>query len=194
MADYFYDGPADGFMTVVLAHGAGSPAQSPFLTRMARGLALQGLRVVRFNFPYMEARRKVPDREPALLSHWRQVIASLGDPKRLIIGGKSMGGRMASLVADETGVSGLVCLGYPFHPPGKPDRLRTAHLLNLRTAALFVQGTRDPFGTRDDVAGYDLSDSIRMFWIEGGDHSFKPRETENIERAITEVAAFAKSL
>ena len=111
-----------------------------------------------------------------------------------------MGGRIASMVADEAGVRGLVCLGYPFHPPGQPGKLRTAHLANLATPALFVQGERDPFGTREDVAGYELSSSIRIHWIGAGDHSFKPpaksgrSEAGNVEEAIVTVAEFLSGL
>jgi predicted alpha/beta-hydrolase family hydrolase len=111
-----------------------------------------------------------------------------------------MGGRIASLVADECGARGLVCLGYPFHPPGEPQKLRTAHLAGLRTPALIVQGTRDPFGTPDDVAGYRLAPGIRIVWLEDGDHSFKPRassghtEAEHLRTAVAAVAGFLASL
>lgn len=190
------DGPADASSTLVLAHGAGGPMRTAFLATVARGLGKRGVRVVRFEFPYMAAKRKAPDREPVLLDAWRAVAAELGGGDRLFIGGKSMGGRMASMVADELGVRGLVCLGYPFHPPGKPERTRTKHLETLRTPALIVQGERDPFGTRDDVAGYQLSPSIAIEWLPDGDHSFKPRassgttEAANLERAIEAAAAF----
>src|SRR5436309_2495547 len=145
-----FDGPENG-PTVVLAHGAGAPMDSPFLNVVAAGLAAAGLRAVRFEFPYMRRRReagerRAPDREPVLRAAWKEAIAALGGGERLVIGGKSLGGRMASLVADEAGVRGLVCLGYPFHPPGQPERLRTKHLQDLRTPALFVQGTRDALG------------------------------------------------
>lgn len=199
-----FDGPADG-PTVVLAHGAGAPMDSPFLNVMAAGLGAAGLRVARFEFPYMRRRREegkrgAPDREPALRAAWKEVIAELGGGERLVIGGKSMGGRMASLVADEVGARGLVCLGYPFHPPDKPDRLRTAHLQDLRTPTLIVQGTRDPLGTREDVAGYALSPAIRIVWLEDGDHSFKPRassgfkEKQHLESAVAAVAEFVRGL
>jgi predicted alpha/beta-hydrolase family hydrolase len=111
-----------------------------------------------------------------LAADWREAIAALGDPSRLVIGGKSMGGRVASLVADEAGVAGLLCLGYPFHPVGQPDKLRTAHLRTLATPALVVQGERDPFGTRDDVAAYDLAPTIEIAWLPDGDHSWAPRK------------------
>lgn len=170
--------------------------RTAFLTTTARGLAGRGVRVVRFEFPYMAEKRKSPDREPVLLDTWRAIAGELGGGGKLFIGGKSLGGRMASLIADELGVRGLVCLGYPFHPPGKPERLRTKHLEALRTPALIVQGERDPFGTRDDVASYPLSKSIAVVWLPDGDHSFKPRassgttEAENLGTAIDAVAEF----
>ncbi len=126
---------------------------------------------------------------------WRDDIALQPEPQTLVIGGKSMGGRMASMVADEIGVAGLICFGYPFHPPGQPARLRTAHLTALRTPTLILQGTRDPFGTKDEVPGYGLSRSIRVEWLADGDHSFKPRarsgvtEEANLERAVDLAAA-----
>ena len=168
--DLLVDGPEAAPLTVVLAHGAGAPMHTPFMNAIARGLAGGGLRVVRFEFPYMRARRQTgarrpPDREPVLRQAWLDVITGLGGGGRLVIGGKSLGGRMASLVADEAAVGGLVCLGYPFHPPGQLARLRTAHLATLRTPTLIVQGTRDPFGTPSDVAGYDLTPQIRIEWI-----------------------------
>ncbi len=119
---------------------------------------------------------------------------------RLVIGGKSLGGRIASMVADEASVSGLVCLGYPFHPPGQPEKQRTEHLSRLKTPTLILQGTRDSFGTPEDVAGYALSPAIRLHWLEDGDHSFKPRKAsgrtleQNIEEAIAAVADFAHGL
>jgi predicted alpha/beta-hydrolase family hydrolase len=123
----------------------------------------------------------------------------LGGGERLVIGGKSMGGRFASMVADEAGARALVCLGYPFHPPGQPEKLRVAHLEHLHTPALIIQGTRDPFGTREDVAGYTLSPSIQFLWLEDGDHSFKPRassgktERGHLEEAVRAVAELAKA-
>ena len=136
--------PASSARTIVLAHGAGVDMRSPLMAAFSEGLTVHGLRVVRFDFPYMSkarrvARRRPPDREPVLLQTWRTMIQRLG-ARDLIIGGKSLGGRTASLIADESAVAGLVCLGYPFHPPGKPasDR-RTAHLANLRTPTLICQ-------------------------------------------------------
>lgn len=204
MTQFLFDGP-EGGPVIVLAHGAGAPMDSPPLNALARGLGEAGLRVARFEFPYMRRRRetgerKPPDREPALRQAWHDAIAELGGGPRLVIGGKSMGGRMASLIADEAGVRGLVCIGYPFHPPGQPERLRTAHLKDLRTPTLIVQGTRDPFGVPEDVAGYELSPAIRIVWLEDGDHSLKPRkssghtEREHLASAVAEVAGFVAGL
>jgi predicted alpha/beta-hydrolase family hydrolase len=202
--DRLVEGP-EGGAVVALAHGAGAAMDSGFMNLVSAGLAARGLRVVRFEFPYMarrrtEGRRGAPDREPVLRARWKEIVEALGGGPRVVVGGKSMGGRIASMIADEVGARGLVCLGYPFHPPGDPARLRTAHLAELQTPALFLQGTRDAFGTREDVAGYRLSPSIRIHWIEGGDHSFKPparsgrTERENVEEAIAAAAEFVAGL
>lgn len=180
--DLLTTGPADAAVTLVLAHGAGAGMDSAFMEAFAAGLALRGVRVVRFEFPYMAARRatgskRPPDRAPVLLDCWHRVIAALGPAGRLVIGGKSMGGRMASLVADGAGVRGLVCLGFPFHPPGKPEKTRTAHLAALGTPTLILQGTRDPFGGPAEVANYDLSPHIDVQWIADGDHDLAPRKS-----------------
>ena len=198
------DGPADAPITLVLAHGAGASMDSPFMEKVAKGVAATRVRVVRFEFPYMEARRsgvrRAPDRESVLMQSWRAVIERLGDPARTVIGGKSMGGRIASMVADDAGVAGLVCLGYPFHPPGNPSRTRIKHLENLRTPALILQGTRDSFGHPEEVAKYPLSRAIRVTWIEAGDHSFKPTkssgrsEEQNLAEAISQVSRFLQTL
>jgi predicted alpha/beta-hydrolase family hydrolase len=206
--DVLTDGPPDADWTLVLAHGAGQGMDSPFMAHIARALGRAGIRVIRFEFPYMTeirrtGRRKPPSREPVLLEHWNRIIdqalAAANEAQRLLIGGKSLGGRMASLIADER-AAGLICLGYPFHPPGKPDRLRTEHLQALQTPTLICQGTRDPFGTPDEVAGYALAPSIRLAWIEDGDHSFKPRRTsgrtwaQNLDQAAEVVLGFVATL
>lgn len=146
----------------------------PWLSEVATALAQGGVRVLRFEFPYMAERRtsgkhRPPDREPILLETFRDVYRLCGG-KSIAVGGKSMGGRIASMVADELGATGLVCLGYPFHPPGHPERPRVAHLETLRLPAMIVQGTRDPFGAREAVAGYRLSSTIAFEWIEGAGH------------------------
>ncbi|HEX9648321.1 MAG TPA: alpha/beta family hydrolase [Alphaproteobacteria bacterium] len=181
MTDVLVGGPGAAAPTLVLAHGAGAPMDSPFMTAIAAALARRGVRVARFEFPYMRARRagagrRPPDRQPVLLDAWREACAKLGASARLVVGGKSMGGRMASLIADEVGAAGLVCLGYPFHPPGRRERTRTAHLEALATPALIVQGSRDPFGDPEDVTGYRLSPAIAIHWIADGDHDLKPRK------------------
>ncbi len=158
---------------------------------------------MRFEFPYMakrreDGKRRGPDRMSILQATWKQVLEGLGGGERWVIGGKSMGGRVASRVADEVGARGVVCLGYPFHPPGKPENLRTAHLESLRTPALVLQGTRDTMGSRGEVEGYSLSDSIRIEWLEDGDHSLKPRKKsghsaeEHLARAGQLAAEFVK--
>jgi predicted alpha/beta-hydrolase family hydrolase len=199
-----FDGPRNPPWTIVLAHGAGVGMNSPFMTAFASGLAERGFRVARFEFPYMAAYRKTgkkrpPDREEVLRDTWLRVVEKLGR-ERLVIGGKSMGGRIASLIADQAGVAGLVCLGYPFHPVGKPDRLRVEHLRTIATPTLILQGTRDPFGGRSEVEGYELSRSIKIHWLEGGNHDFTPRkgsgrtEEQNWTEAIAVLADFAQAL
>lgn len=198
------EGPVRARRTLVLAHGAGAAMDTPFMDTIAAGVAAAGIRVVRFEFPYMAARRQgrrpPPDRLPVLQRTWHEVVAALGKPERLVIGGKSMGGRIASMVADDLGVAGLVCLGYPFHPAGRADSLRVAHLEALRTPALIVQGERDPMGSRAEVASYALAASIRVLWLADGDHSFKPRkasgETEagHLATAAQAVATFIRAL
>lgn len=200
-----FDGSADAPLTIALAHGAGALMDSPFMTAFAGGLAAAGFRAARFEFPYMATRRETgtkrpPDRAPVLLDTWRTVIGELG-PEKLVIGGKSLGCRIASMVADEAGVRGLVCLGYPFHGPGKPmNPERLAHLEHLKTPALFCQGTRDTLGSLGDVKGYSLSANIRLHWLEDGDHGFKPRKASGLteqghwQDAIQTIAGFLEGL
>ena len=186
MTDRFlFDGPADAPITILLAHGAGAPMDSASMTAAAHALAAEGLRVARFEFAYMAARRtdgarKPPPRAETLKPEYLDAVRALGASGPLVIGGKSMGGRVASMIADDLHaagtVAGLLCLGYPFHPPGKPENLRTAHLTGLQTPALICQGTRDEFGTRAEVETYPLSDQIRLLWLEDGDHDLKPRK------------------
>ena len=205
-SDHFLiDGPQDAGITFILAHGAGAPMDTPFMNLFAAGVAGEGIRVVRFEFPYMrtrrlEGKRRGPDRAAVLERTWLDVIAQFPDVPKLVIGGKSMGGRYASMVAARSGVNGLICLGYPFHPPGKPEKERTAHLREIPTQTLILQGTRDPFGTPPEVAGYNLAAAIRIHWLEDGDHSFKPRkksgrsEEQNLAEAVSTAAAFLHDL
>jgi predicted alpha/beta-hydrolase family hydrolase len=174
------------------------------MAKAAHALGVHGFRVARFEFPYMHARRAgggrgAPDRPAVLKEKWLEAVRALGS-RHVVVGGKSLGGRIASMIADEAGADGLVCFGYPFHPPGAPERLRTAHLENLATPALILQGTRDSFGTPEDVEGYALARSIRVVWVPDGDHSFKPRaksgrtEADNLAFAFETAADFVRSL
>ena len=183
MSERLIDGPATAPATVVFAHGAGAPMDSPFLATIATGLAQRGWRVVRFEFPYMArarvgGRRGAPDRLPKLLEAFREQVALEADSPALVLAGKSLGGRVATLLLEETAAAGTVraglCFGYPFHPPGRPESLRTAHLETLSVPTLFMQGERDPFGRRAEVEGYALAPTIRLAWIPGGDHSLRP--------------------
>jgi predicted alpha/beta-hydrolase family hydrolase len=189
---FLIDGPENAKRTFLFAHGAGAPMDHPFMNDVARLMAERGIRVVRFEFPYMAARRttgkkRAPDREPVLLETWREAAREL-DLRKLAIGGKSMGGRMATMIADELKVRAVVCFGYPFHPPGQPQKLRTAHLATLHTPTLILQGERDAFGKPDEVSSYRLSRAIRVEWFAGGDHSLKPKA--NVERAAAMAAEF----
>lgn len=195
-------GPKGADSTLILAHGAGAGMLSPFMIAFAESLARRDIAVIRFEFPYMQemsasGRRRPPNPAKYLEQHWRDVIAETGP---CAIGGKSLGGRIASLIADDCGVAGLVCLGYPFHPPGKPEKTRTEHLKTLKTPTLICQGERDPFGTRDDVAGYDLSPAIDVFWLEDGNHSLEPRRAsgrtveDNWNASMDRIAGFLRCL
>ncbi|MGH6858737.1 MAG: alpha/beta hydrolase family protein [Phyllobacterium sp.] len=185
MTDFLLEGPDDAAFTILLGHGAGAPMDSKSMVAVSAALAAAGFRVARFEFAYMAARRsgsrRPPPRAEKLVHEYRSAIEALVVGNHLIIGGKSMGGRVASMLADElyaTGqIAGLLCLGYPFHPPGKPQNLRTQHLEELCSPALICQGTRDEFGTASEVATYALSKQIEFLWLEDGDHDFKPRKT-----------------
>ena len=170
---------------LILAHGAGKGSDSPFLEKMAERLAGRGIAVARFDFAYMararrEGRRIAPPRAERLMEEYHARVACWTEQGlRPFIGGKSMGGRVASMIADDLfangAIRGLVCLGYPFHPPGRPGNLRITHLQTLRTPTLICQGERDSFGRREEVEGYPLAETIRFCWLPDGDHDFKPR-------------------
>jgi uncharacterized protein len=204
MSDLLFSGPRDG-RVLLLAHGAGAPMDSDWLNDMAGRLAELGVGTARFEFAYMAARRsgqrKPPPKAEKLVDEFRIAVAALGSRRPIAIGGKSMGGRVASLIADELFASGqidrLVCLGYPFHPPGSPEKLRTAHLLGMRTPTLICHGERDPFGSRAEVETYPLSDAIALEWLPDGDHDLRPRKAltgltlaDNLATAATRIASF----
>ena len=200
---FLFTGPENAPATLLLAHGSGAPMDSPAMNAAASALAAEGLRVARFEFSYMAARRdggsrKPPPKAETLNPEFRAAVAGLGAKGPLVIGGKSMGGRVASMVADdllaEGRIAGLLCLGYPFHPPEKPSQLRTAHLMDLKTPTLICQGTRDPFGTTDEVPGYGLPERIRFLWLEDGDHDLKPRKSISGFSAADHLATMAKTV
>lgn len=211
--DFVFDGPANAASVVALAHGAGAAMDTPFMSGVAERLATAGIRVARFEFPYMAQRRsggrhRPPDRPAVLLGTWHDVVVALtgaaGKRPRLFVAGKSMGGRYASLHAaagtHRSAISGVICLGYPFHPPGKPEQLRIDHLSGLAVPMLIVQGERDPFGGITEVSGYRLPRGVRVEWSADGDHSLKPRkssghtEAGNLDLACRQIAAFVSGM
>lgn len=198
----------DPVATLILAHGAGAPMDSDFMNALCEALAQRGVATRRFEFPYMRRRRETggkrpPDRQPVLLESWREVYAQVeaeNPAGPLLIGGKSMGGRMASLAALELAPAGWCCFGFPFHPPGKPEKVRTEHFPSLQVPGLILQGTRDPFGKPDQIETGNWPACIELTWLEDGDHDFKPRkrsgltQADLIERAAQNVADFARRL
>jgi predicted alpha/beta-hydrolase family hydrolase len=169
---------------LVLAHGAGGGQKSRFMVEAANAFSARGIAVATFDFPYMAQGRSAPDKPAVLEAHWREVIEEArGHPSfaglPLFIGGKSMGGRIASQVAAQqvAGITGLVYLGYPLHPPGRPEQRRDKHLPDIKEPMLFVQGTRDQFGTADEIRTLlpGLNPRATMFEVQDGDHSFKVR-------------------
>jgi uncharacterized protein len=191
-----YARPGSPSGTVVVAHGAGAGMEHPFLRGFTDGLNSLGFATLRFNFPYREAGRKFPDRPPVAITAWRAAMAAAadraaqhGDTGPLWAAGKSFGGRMASMaVAEGMEAAGLVYLGYPLHPPGKPDKVRDEHLYGITAPMLFLQGSRDTFATPallEDVVRR-VGQSAVLQWVEGGDHSFA---VAGVKRSAAEVGA-----
>ena len=194
----------DNPITFIFAHGAGAGMDHEFMQSVAKGLAFKGVRVIRCNFPYMikraeDGKRRPPDRAPKLLEAYQEIIEQC-DADKLVIGGKSMGGRMASHLSEVDKVAAMACLGFPFHPPGKPEKYKGEHLAELAKPCLILQGERDTFGKREEFADFNLSDSIRVEFIPDGDHSFKPRkssgytEQQNIALTVEKLSAFIKEV
>ena len=201
-------------LTVLLGHGAGANQTSGFMRMFAKGLAARGLDVMTFNFVYMEQERSVPDQKHKLESCFQAVIETARKNRKLknnrvVIGGKSMGGRIASQVmaggereSFASDVVGLVFLGYPLHPPGQPAKLRVEHLEHIKKPMLFVQGTRDALGTPDEIKPFvkNLRPAAKIHEIEGGDHSFKaPKKfgmtpEQIFETAMDEIDRWTRSL
>ncbi|MGF1688879.1 alpha/beta fold hydrolase [Photobacterium japonica] len=222
MTEYVIDTPTQGeaIATFLFAHGAGAGKDHPFMRAVASGLATRGIRVVRFDFPYMvkrqeDGKKRPPDRQPKLLLDFQrhiQVFAQEAEQTGvpLVIGGKSMGGRMASLMVTPEAdaapevtncqalVAGVACLGFPFHPPGKPENFRGDHLCTMTVPTLIVQGERDTFGTREEMAGWPMAETVTTAFLPDGDHSFKPRkasghtEPGNVALAVEALARFIK--
>lgn len=198
-----YDRPDSPFATLVIAHGAGAGMDHPFLRGFARALNGEAVATLRFNFPYREAGRKFPDRPPVAIAAWRaamDVAGSRSNGEPLWAAGKSFGGRMASMaVAEGMPAAGLVYLGYPLHPPGKPEKLRDEHLYGLTLPMLFLQGTHDPFATPEllEAVVARIGPSATLEWREGGGHTFEvaglKRSAEEVGAALAaSVAAFMK--
>jgi hypothetical protein len=192
VTEFEYQGPKRGAdRAVLLAHGAGADMHAAALTTVADALATAGVPSLRFNFPYRSAGRRAPDRPPVLAAAVREAATELArrakvDPARLALGGRSMGGRVCSLVAadpdDPVPALGLVLLGYPLHPPGDAAKLRVEHFPRLRVPALFVSGTRDAFGTPDELraAAKKMKGRTKFHWIDTADHGFKPLKSSGI--------------
>lgn len=211
MTEFLSSGPDDAAATLLLAHGAGAGMESSFMVQMAQLLADRNVRTLRFEFAYMAARRdggkrRPPPKAELLAGEYRAAVEAARKTIRtgpLAIGGKSMGGRVASFVADELFAAGevqaLVCIGYPFHPPNKPQQLRTAHLEALACPTLIVQGDRDPFGGKPEIGDYALSSAIRFHWADDGDHDLGPRGASgftrkgNLAAAADAIAAFLRT-
>ncbi|ENO0727328.1 alpha/beta fold hydrolase [Vibrio parahaemolyticus] len=199
MSQWIVEGPENGPL-FVFAHGAGAGMGHDFMTAVAKGLVEQGIRVVRFNFPYMvkrseDGKKRPPDRTPKLLEAYSEVIAHFASSP-VVIGGKSMGGRMASLLAEHELVAGIACLGFPFHPPGKPEKFKGDHLASIDKPTLILQGERDTFGKREEFDEFVFSQQVKVSFLPDGDHSFKPRkssghtEAGNIALAVEQLSAF----
>lgn len=203
MSQWIVEGPESGPL-FIFSHGAGAGMEHDFMSAVANGLVEQGIRVVRFNFPYMvkraeDGKKRPPDRAPKLLEAYEEVITHFTN-QPVVIGGKSMGGRMSSLLAENELVAGMACLGYPFHPPGKPEKYKGEHLAAIEKPTLILQGERDTFGKKEEFEHFALSEQVRVIFVPDGDHSFKPRkssgytEAENIELAVKHLADFIKEV
>ena len=202
----------EGDPLFVFAHGAGAPMDADFMEVVAEGVALKGIRVARFNFSYMQKRvdsgsRRPPERAPKLIAEFKTLLEKI--EVDCVVGGKSMGGRMASLLAAELSredlktkithqIKGVACLGFPFHPTGKPDKLRIDHFPDVNIPQLIIQGTRDTLGSKEDVDSYSLPKDIEWLWLEDGDHNLKPRVKsgfsypDHLQKAIDALSVFIK--
>lgn len=191
--------------TCIFAHGAGAPMDSAFMQLVTQGLVDLGIKVVRFEFPYMQERRlngkkRPPNRQPELIDCFASILAEQSGP--CVLMGKSMGGRMASILASEQSqnpkILGVIALGYPFHPQGKPEKLRIDHLPGVTVPMAIVQGTRDALGSQDEVLNLSIPNELEFLWLEDGDHDLKPRvksgftHQQHLEKTIQFCADFIK--
>lgn len=186
----------------VMTHGSGSDAYSPWMNAVSEQLEAGGVQVARFQFDYMQrilerGTRQPPPRAPVLMAQWQRELADV--KHSCVIGGKSLGGRMATMIMADNPppqVRGVVCLGYPYHPAKKSEKLRIDHLADIKVPVLVVQGTRDPMGAQHDVEQYDLPPNIQHVWLPDGDHDFKPRQSsgvtleQNLTQACGSVVSF----
>jgi predicted alpha/beta-hydrolase family hydrolase len=200
VGEFIINGDA-GCPTLVLAHGAGAGMESDFMSYVATELAQKGLRVIRFNFLYMQqqlltGKRRPPDRAPKLLAHYSDVLDRLALSSPYVIGGKSMGGRMATVLATQRDVAGVVVFGYPFHALGKPEKVRVDHFPELSCPVLVCQGERDTMGNVNDVTQYRLAENMSIEWYVDGDHDLKPRKSsglshdQHLQAAVNRVSQF----
>lgn len=187
------------FGLLVLAHGAGAGSSSQFIQQLTVALLQNMVDVVTFDFAYMQqiaktGKKRPPDKQANLQAQYIEVIDALPSGLPVFIGGKSMGGRIASEILQQSPVQGAVCFGYPFHPPGKPEKLRIDHLREVGKPVLVVQGERDTFGNRQQIVDYPLAKSVQVAFLDDGDHSFKPRKASGFQqqehiRAAAQLAA-----
>lgn len=191
----------DRNVAIILAHGAGQGINSPFMRFFHEAMPKRGFLSVQFNFEYMDRGRKMPDPQPKMQALYRQVVEEVAEthrPRRIVVGGKSMGGRVASYIASDTdAVNGLIFLGYPLHPPGKQDQLRDSHLYEIHKPMLFLSGTRDTFADRKLLENvvHRIGEKATLVWTEGGDHSLKVgRASGNstLEAAADEIRTWAR--
>ena len=205
--EFLVNSPAqDAKALLLLAHGAGKGMATPFMETIAKGLTAAGIRVVRFHFPYMEemlrsGKKRPPNGGKKLRKCFSELITHCVEHEKvpsenILIAGKAMGARVASMIADEHKVAGLICFGYPFHPPRKPEKHRFQPLQVIKTPTLVCQGERDPHGNRDELRGIKLSKSIQVHWIKDGDGNFKPGRyskrslEDNMQDALETSTAF----
>ena len=205
MIEWFKSTEQPAIAQFIFAHGAGAGSDSDFMQHMAKLISEQGVDVGLFDFEYMQIakqtnKRRPPERAPKLLTYYEQILTQAQPNLPLFIGGKSMGGRMASMLACMTKqpVKGVIAFGYPFHPPGKPEKLRTDHFVDIVCPFLVLQGERDTFGTRKELLTMEMPKQPLLTWLADGDHSLKPRkksgvtELQNRETAALSAVEFIK--